>query len=104
MPLSRGFISFFGEVKPDCSFSPEQILPGDLVAFLEREHANGATFGSLKDASTSISMACREATDGSVALGDKDSVKRFLKSVRIHEPVGHRKQIVPNYHDVSALF
>jgi hypothetical protein len=49
-------------------------------------------------------MACREATDGTIALGDKDSVKRFLKSVRIHEPVGHRKQIVPNYHDVAALF
>ena len=102
-PFAR-FQQFFREVKPDCSFSPEHILPGDLVSFLEREHVNGATFASLKDASTSISMACREATDGNIALGDKDSVKRFLKSVRIHEPVGHRKQIVPNYHDVSALF
>ena len=49
-------------------------------------------------------MACREATDGDVALGDKESVKRFLKSLRIHAPVGPRKQLVPNYHDVAALY
>ncbi len=74
------------------------------MAFLEQERDAGVSFASLKDASTSISMACREATDGSIALGDKDSVKRFLKSVRIHEPVGQRKQIVPAYHAVAALF
>jgi hypothetical protein len=102
-PLER-FQNFFREVKPDCIFSPDTILPGDLVAFLQREHDAGATFASLKDASTSVSMACREATDGGIVLGDKDSVKRFLKSVRIHEPVGRRKQIVPAYHDVAALF
>ncbi len=49
-------------------------------------------------------MVYREASDGVIALDDKESVKRFLKSIRIHEPVGHRKQIVPNYYDVSALF
>ena len=49
-------------------------------------------------------MACREATDGDIALGDKESVKRFLKSVRIHAPAGPRKQHVPSYHDVTALF
>jgi hypothetical protein len=49
-------------------------------------------------------MACREATDGGIALDDKDSMKRFLKSIRTHEPVGRRKQIVPDYHDVTALF
>ncbi len=42
-PFAR-FQQLFREVKPDCSFSPEHILPGDLVSFLEREHANGATF------------------------------------------------------------
>ena len=102
-PFMR-FQVFFRALKPDCIFSPEHILPGDLVSFLQSERDAGATFASLKDASASISMACREATDGSIALGDKDSVKRFLKSVRIHEPVGHRKQIVPEYHDVAALF
>ena len=98
------FQHFFREMKPDSTFAPEHILPGDLVAFLQHERDAGATYASLKDASTSISMACREATDGGIALGDKDSVKRFLKSIRIHEPVGVRKQIVPDYHDVSALF
>jgi hypothetical protein len=101
-PFAR-FQKLFREVKPDSIFSPEHILPGDLVAFLQHERDSGATFASLKDASTSISMACREATDGGIALGDNDSVKRFLKSIRIHEPVGRRKQIVPDYH-VAALF
>jgi hypothetical protein len=85
-------------------FAPTHIRPGDLVAFLQRERDFGASFASLKDASASISMACREATDGHVTLCDKDSVKRFLKSVRIHEPVGRRKKLAPSYHDVSALF
>ncbi len=59
------------------------------MSFLQSGRDAGATFASLKDVFASISMACREATDGSIALGDKDSVKRFLKSVRIHEPVGN---------------
>ncbi len=67
-------------------------------------HESGASFASLKDASASIFMACRETTDGDIALGDKENVKRFLKSVRIHEPAGLRKQHVPSYHDVTALF
>jgi hypothetical protein len=49
-------------------------------------------------------MACREATDGDIALGDRESVKRFLKSLRIHAPVGMRKQLAPSYHDVAALY
>ena len=89
---------------PHTSFAPENILPGDLVSFLQQMNESGASFASLKDASASISMACREATDGDIALGDKESVKRFLKSVRIHEPAGPRKQRVPSYHDVTALF
>jgi hypothetical protein len=98
------FRLFFRENKPTCKFTPENILPGDLVNFLQRMSVSGATYASIKDASASISMACREATDGDVALGDRESVKRFLKSIRIHEPVGRRKQLVPDYHDVSALY
>jgi hypothetical protein len=66
--------------------------------------STGSAFASIKDASTSISMACREATDGDVALCDRESVKRFLKSLRIHAPVGMRKQLAPSYHDVAALY
>jgi hypothetical protein len=102
-PFAR-FYQFFRETKPESIFSPTHILPGDLVAFLQHERDAGSSFASLKDASASISMACREATDEEITIGDKDSVKRFLKSVRIHEPVGRRKQIVPNYHDVTVLF
>jgi hypothetical protein len=82
-------------------------MPGDLVSFLQQMHESGASFASIKDASdasASISMTCREATDGDIVLGDKESVKRFLKSVRIHEPAGPRKQRVPSSHDVTALF
>jgi hypothetical protein len=49
-------------------------------------------------------MACREATDSDITLGDKDGVKRFLKSVRIHEPAGRHKKLAASYHDVSVLF
>jgi hypothetical protein len=99
-PFAR-FQELFRATKLGCHFFPQSILPGDLVAFLQQER--DAAYSSLKDASASISMACREATDGDIALGDRESVKHFLKSIRIHEPVGHRKQIVPSYHDVSAL-
>jgi hypothetical protein len=90
-PFER-FQAFFMETKPHTLFTPENILPGDLVSFLQQMHEGGASFASLKDASAFISMAFREATDGDIALGDKESVKRFLKSVRIHEPAGPRKR------------
>ncbi len=76
------FQHFFRARKPGCPFFPQSIFPGDLVAFLQQEHDAGAAYASLKDTSASISMACREATDGEVALGDRESVKRFLKSIR----------------------
>ena len=71
------FQVFFRALKPDCIFSPDHILPGDLVSFLQRERDAGATFASLKDASASISMACREATDGSIALGEELAAMEF---------------------------
>jgi hypothetical protein len=102
-PFER-FKTFFQETKLHTLFAPENVLADDLVAFLQQAHDSGASFASIKDASASISMAFREATDGEIALGDKESVKRFRKSVRIHEPAGPRKQCVPSYHDVTALF
>jgi hypothetical protein len=98
------FQSFFARTRPTTTLTPEQILPGDLIAFLQHERDAGASFATLKDASASLSMACREASDGTITLGDRDSVKRFLKSVRIHAPIGRRKQAVPSYHDVASLF
>jgi hypothetical protein len=102
-PFAR-FQAFFRETHPAEMFAPAHIRPGDLVSFLQRERESGASFASLKDASASVPMACREATDGNITLGDKDSVKRFLKAVRIHEPAGRRKKLAPSYHDVLALF
>ncbi len=96
-PFER-FQTFFRETNPAEMFAPTHIRPGDLVAFLQRERESGASFASLKDASASVSMACREATDGDITLGDKDSVKRLLKSVRIHEPAGWRKKLAPSYY------
>jgi hypothetical protein len=98
------FQSFFARARPTTTLAPEQILPGDLVSFLQHERDAGASFATLKDASASVSMACREASDGTITLGDRDSVKRFLKSVRIRAPIGRRKQAVPSCHDVASLF
>jgi hypothetical protein len=94
----------FSGNEPRGELDPTHIRPGDLVAFLQREREVGASFASLKDASASVSMACREATDGSISLGDKDSMKRFLKLARIHESAGRRKKLAPSYHDVAILF
>jgi hypothetical protein len=66
--------------------------------------SEGSAYAFINDASASISIACREATDGDVALGDRESVKYFIKSIRIHEPVGRRKQLVPDYYDVPSLY
>jgi hypothetical protein len=98
------FHLFFARTRPTTPFIPDQILPRDLVSFLQYERDAGASFATLKDASASVSMTCREASDGAITLGDRDSVKRFLKSVRIHDPIGRRKQAVPSYHDVASLF
>jgi hypothetical protein len=54
------FRLFFRETKPTCRFAPENILPGDLVNFLQRMSASGSAYASIKDASASISMACRK--------------------------------------------
>ncbi len=89
------FQIFFRDTKPDSEFTPLSILPGDLVSFLQMMDSAGSSFASIKNASASISMACREATDGDIALGDRESVKRFLKSLRIHAPVGLRKTLAP---------
>ena len=73
------------------------------MAFLRQQREAGASLASIKDASSSVSMACFEATDGDVHLGKKHSVTRYLKSLRLTEPVGKRKLSVQKYGDVSRL-
>jgi hypothetical protein len=65
----------------------------------------GSNHGSIKDASASISTAVSQATDGAVNIGKKESVIAFLKSVRIHQPVGPRRKRIPDgYGDVARLY
>ena len=84
-------------------FSPDSIRAGTLVAFLREQQRQGASLSSLKDASSSVSMAVFEATDGRIHLGKAHVVTRFLKAVRLREPVGPRKQRVQSYSDVARL-
>ncbi len=86
-PFSR-FRAFFNETRPLCQFRPDTIQPGDVIGFLRRMQEEGSNHGSIKDASASISTAVSQATDGAINIGKKESVTAFLKSVRIHQPVG----------------
>jgi hypothetical protein len=99
------FRAFFNETRPLCPFRPDTIQPGDVIGFLRRMQEEGSNHGSIKDASASISTAINQATDGAINIGKKDSVIAFLKSVRIHQPVGPRRKRIPDgYGDVARLY
>jgi hypothetical protein len=87
---------------PATRFNPTGIQPGDLVGFLRREHERGAAHPILKDASTSVSSACAQASDGSAQLGSQASVIAFLKMVRQHEAPDRRERMIV-YPDVAHL-
>jgi hypothetical protein len=98
------FAQYFRTIGDDAGrFSPRSITAGHLVGFLRERHKNGASHATIKEASSSISMACFEATDGAVHLGKKHSVKSFLQSVRIRAPVGPKKKRAEQYHDVAVM-
>ena len=73
------------------------------MAFLRAQREQGASLATLKDASSSVSMAVFEATDGRIHLGKTNVVTKYLKSIRIREPVGPRKRRVQAYADVARL-
>jgi hypothetical protein len=85
-------------------FSPRSINAGSLVGFLKSQEDEGKSATFLKEASTSVSMACFEATDGAVHLGKQHSVVQFLKAVRQRAPVGPKKKAATEYEDVTKLF
>jgi hypothetical protein len=93
-PFAR-FRTFFNQSRPSCPFRPDTIQPGDIIGFLSQMQEEGSNHGSIKDASASIATAISKATDGAINIGRKDSVIAFLKSVRIHQPVGPRRKRIP---------
>lgn len=99
------FRTFFTQSRPACPFRPDTIQPGDVIGFLSQMQEEGSNHGSIKDASASIATAISQATDGAINIGRKDSVIAFLKSVRIHQPVGPRRKRIPDgYEDVARLY
>jgi hypothetical protein len=68
-----------------------------VIGFLRHIHEDGSNHGSIKDASASISTA--------ISIGKKDSVIAYIKSVRIHQPVGPRRRRIPDgYGDIARLY
>ncbi len=103
-PFSK-FRAFFMDTRPLSQFCPDTILPGDVIGFLRKMQEDGSNHGSIKDASASISTAVSQATDGAINIGKKESVIAFLKSVRIHQPMGPRRKRIPDgYGDVARLY
>jgi hypothetical protein len=99
------FRAFFNESRPLCPFRPDTIQPGDVIGFLRMMQEEGSNHSSIKDTSASISTALSQATDGAISIGKKESVIAFLKSVRIHQPVGPRRKRIPDgYGDVARLY
>jgi hypothetical protein len=85
-------------------FSPRSISAGDLIHFLQAQQAEGKSYAFIKEAAGSVSMAVFEGSDGAIHLGKQTSMVKFLKSVRLKQPVGPRKASVPEYFDVALLF
>ncbi len=103
-PFAR-FKIFFDESRPLCPFRPDTIQPGDVIGFLRRMHEEDSNHGNIKDASASISTAISQATDGAINIGKTESVIAYLKSVRIHQPVGPRRKRIPDgYGDIARLY
>ncbi len=104
VPFAK-FRAFFDEYRPLCPFRPDTMQPGDVIGFLRHMHEEGSNHGSIKDASASISTAISQVTDGAINIGKKESVIAYLKSVRIHQPVGPRHRRIPDgYGDIARLY
>ena len=83
-------------------FSPEHIRGGIVAEFLQLKAAAGTHHDVIRDISTSISIACAEATDGKEQPGTSFTVTRFMESQRRHRPV--RRLDTGVYKDVVGLY
>ena len=73
-----------------------------IESYLRMRSNEGTHYDTLRDISSSISMACVEATDGKLQPGKSHSVTTFLHGERRAKPV--RRLGTGEYSDVALLF
>jgi hypothetical protein len=83
-------------------FSPTHLQPGLITEYLTLLSSRGVHHDTLRDVSTSISMACVEASDGEYQPGMAYSVKSFMEGERRQRPV--RRDDNGSYGDVALLY
>lgn len=83
-------------------FSPTNILPGLITEYLTVLSEGGMHHDSLRDVSSSISMACLEGSDGDFQPGMCYSVITFMEGERRQRPMRRKNKGV--YADVALLY
>ena len=98
----RRFHEWFTASHPSIAFCPTDIRPGILAEYLRGLSDSGTHHDVLRDISTSISMACREASDDRHRPGAAYTVTSLFEVLRRQKPV--RRRGTGNYHDVALLY
>ena len=96
----------FGEwwdiTHPLLQLSPSNIRPGLVAEYLRIKSQAGTHHDVLRDISTSISMACVEASDGKFQPGKSYTVTSFMEGERRQRPV--RRKDTGEYADMALLY
>jgi hypothetical protein len=96
------FIEWWESTHNDLELSPSNIRPGYLADYLISLKDSGVHCDSIRDASSSVSVACYEATDGRIQQGLQPSVKEVIAGFRRRRPVRRKNDGV--YDDVNMLY
>ena len=98
----ESFKLWWDDAHPSLEFSPANIQPGLLTTYLTGLSARGVHHDILRDVSTSISMACVEASDQQYQPGKSFTVSKFFEGERRRKPT--RRLGTGEYSDVALLY
>jgi len=96
------FSKWWDLTQPTYECSPSAIRPGLLAQYLTEQANDGIHHDVLRDISTSISMACVEASDQEYQPGKSYTVSKLFEGERRNKPV--RRAGTGEYSDVAFLY
>jgi hypothetical protein len=96
------FRGWWGRSHPTTELSPANIRPGLLASYLTELSTTGIHHDTLRDVSTSISMACVEASDQQYQPGKSFTVSKLFEGERRRRPV--RRAGTGEYADMALLY
>jgi hypothetical protein len=97
----ESFLVWWDSAYPTTECSPATIRPGLLAQHLTEQAKKGIHHDILRDISTSISMACVEASDQAFQPGKSHAVSKLFEGARRYKPT--RRAGTGEYSDVSLL-